>query len=106
MLSKQAKVLNSNQIRTVLSHIGTTRAPNRNRLIFLLSVRAGLRAKEIAALQWSMVTDAEGWIGEVVRLPTLPRRGGVGESCQCPTIFEKRLSIGLKSWERSIRLML
>jgi hypothetical protein len=31
--------------------------------IFLLSVKAGLRAKEIAELTWDMVTDAEGNVG-------------------------------------------
>ena len=32
--------------------------------MFLLSIKAGLRAKEIACLTWSMVTDAAGQITE------------------------------------------
>lgn len=40
----------------------------RDRVIFLLSVRAGLRAKEIAALKWEMLTDAEGELSDVIAL--------------------------------------
>jgi integrase len=64
MLHRQAKTLRSGQIRAVLSHLETTRHPIRNRVIFLLSLRAGLRAKEIAELEWRMVTDAEGRISD------------------------------------------
>lgn len=59
-LTKQAKTLSKHQADAVLSHIGQTRYPIRNRAIFLLSLKAGLRAKEIASLKWEMVTDAEG----------------------------------------------
>jgi integrase/recombinase XerD len=47
--------------------------------MFLLSIKAGLRAKEIARLTWAMVTDADGQIGEVLALPnrvSKGRRGG------------------------------
>ena len=56
-LGKQAKVLNRAQTDAVLAYLEKTRRPTRNRLIFLLSIRAGLRAKEIAALTWSMAMD-------------------------------------------------
>ena len=57
-LGKQAKPLTKVQVEAVLGHLAKTRHPIRNRLIFLLSIRAGLRAREIALLTWSMVTDA------------------------------------------------
>ena len=31
--------------------------------MFLLSMKAGLRAKEMASLTWAMVTDAAGQVG-------------------------------------------
>jgi integrase len=43
-----------------------TRKPTRNRLIFLLSVKAGLRAKEIAKLTWRMTNDSMGEIGRTI----------------------------------------
>ena len=49
-LGKQAKILTKAQIDTLLLHVSNGRNPVRNRLIVLLSVKAGLRAKEIAAL--------------------------------------------------------
>lgn len=78
MLTKQAKVLNDRQIKAILAFIETTRYPIRNRVIFLLSTKAGLRAKEIAHLRWSMVTDPEGWIGNVIRLPDTASKGRSG----------------------------
>ena len=59
-LGKQAKVLTDNQQKAVLGCIAARRHADRNTLMFLLSVDAGLRAKEIALLDWSMITDAVG----------------------------------------------
>jgi len=58
-LSKQAKTLTIPQIKLIAGLIQQTRYPVRNQAIFLLSVRAGLRAKEIAGLTWEMVTEAD-----------------------------------------------
>ena len=44
----------------------------------LLSIRAGLRAKEIAMLRWSMVTDAEGNVGDALHLPNKASKGKNG----------------------------
>jgi integrase/recombinase XerD len=78
MLNRQAKVLRSGQIRAVLDHLTRTRHPTRNRVIFLLSLKAGLRAKEIAALEWRMVTDADNKIGDVIRLTDAAAKGRSG----------------------------
>lgn len=78
MLNRQAKLLRSGQIRAVLDHLSRTRHPVRNRVIFLLSLRAGLRAKEIAALEWRMVTDAEGRIADTIRLTNDAAKGRSG----------------------------
>ena len=78
-LAKQAKILSKAQQDAVLSSLGPTSYPLRDRLVFLLSVRAGLRAKEIAALKWEMVTDAEGEVNDVIALTNEAakrRRGG------------------------------
>ena len=49
-LGKQAKVLTDNQQKAVLGCIAARRHAARNTLMFLLSVDAGLRSKEIALL--------------------------------------------------------
>ena len=53
-LGKQAKTLTEKQIEAALSYLATTRHGLRNQVIFLLSTKAGLRAKEVAGLRWSM----------------------------------------------------
>jgi integrase len=50
MAGKPAKVLSETQIKTMLAFLNCTRHQLRNRVMVLLSVKAGLRAKEIALL--------------------------------------------------------
>ena len=68
MLGKQAKILSDDNIRDLLAFTELTRHPARNRVIVLLSAKAGLRAGEIANLTWQMVTDPNGHIGIVIAL--------------------------------------
>ena len=44
-LGKQAKTLSKGQIDAMLAYLSTTRHPERNRLIFLLSVKAGFEPR-------------------------------------------------------------
>jgi integrase/recombinase XerD len=77
-LGKQAKILNRSQVEAVLNHISGRRYGLRNQVIFLLSIRAGLRAKEIAALKWSMVVGADGAVGEYIHLTNDASKGQSG----------------------------
>ena len=77
MLAKQAKILTDGQIKAVLSYLETTRNASRNKVMFLLSLH-GLRAKEISALEISMVTDAEGNVGEAIALEDKACKGKSG----------------------------
>jgi len=97
-LGKQAKVLSRAQIDAVIAYLATTRQPLRNRVIFLLSVRAGLRAKEIASLSWSMVTTSYGSIAEDIALPNTASKGRTGGR----TIpLSKELRQALEAWKAS-----
>jgi len=78
-LGKQAKTLTDTQLRSLLHYVETaTRYPERNRLIVLLSFKAGLRAKEIAGLTWEMVTDAEGGVADAIALQNSASKGKRG----------------------------
>jgi integrase len=68
MPGKQAKILTDTQIQLILSFVSKQRHPRRNRVIVLLSVRAGLRAGEIAKLTWPMVLDPSGAVALVIEL--------------------------------------
>jgi integrase len=78
MPGRQAKLLSRQQVGALLAYAGTTRYPTRNCLIVLLSVKAGLRAGEIAGLTWDMVLDLTGDIARAidVRNCIAKKRGG------------------------------
>ena len=75
---KQAKVLTPRQEAMVLRQLEATRYPLRDRAMFLFSVKAGLRAKEVAELTWSMVTDADGRVGAAIALEDRASKGRGG----------------------------
>lgn len=77
-LGKQAKTLSPKQIEVAMSYLATTRHGLRNQVIFLLSTKAGLRAKEIASLTWSMVVDASGELGNSINLTNDASKGNKG----------------------------
>ena len=68
MAGKQAKILTRQQVRAALHRARRSRYQQRDRVMILLSVKAGLRAGEIAKLSWSMVLDADGRIGHRIEL--------------------------------------
>lgn len=77
-LGKQAKVVKRSELTKLLDHVSRSRHPYRDRVIVLLSFKAGLRAKEIAELTWSMVTDASGEIADVIALTNSASKGRNG----------------------------
>ena len=77
-LLKQAKTLSKRQITLTTALLQQTRYPARNLAIFLLSIKAGLRAKEIASLTWDMVTDAEGNLAFALNLRDEASKGSSG----------------------------
>lgn len=77
-LTKQAKTLSKTQISLTSALLTQTRYPTRNQTILLLSVKAGLRAKEIASLTWDMVTDADGSLGHALHLRDEASKGRSG----------------------------
>ena len=55
---KQAQRVTPPMLKRMLRYASQTAFPARDRVMILLSVKAGLRACEIANLDWSMVLDA------------------------------------------------
>jgi integrase len=68
MPGKQAKILSADHIDELLFFAETTRYPDRDRVIVLLSVKAGLRAAEIVNLTWEMILDPGGGISTLLEL--------------------------------------
>jgi integrase len=68
MAGKQAETLSTDHIDDLLFFGEHSRHPLRNRLIVLFSVKAGLRAAEIAKLTWNMVLDPSGAVGRTIEV--------------------------------------
>jgi integrase len=68
MSGKQAKVLSEDDLKDLLVYALASRNPLRNRVIVLLSAKAGLRAGEIANLTWDMVLGRTGAVGSAIEL--------------------------------------
>ena len=97
-LGKQAKILTKKQIDQLLWYVGTLRHPLRNEVIVLLSVRAGLRAKEIAGLKWSMLTDADGEIADSIHLTDIVSKGRSGRIIP----INMQLRLKLQDWLQEV----
>jgi hypothetical protein len=78
MQGQQAQMVRPTQERAMLGYLATTRYPARDRVMFLLSIKAGLRAKAMALLTWALVTDAQGQITDVMHVPNRTRKGKTG----------------------------
>ena len=77
-LGKQAKTLTKSQVDAVTAFLLTQRHGLRDQTVFLLSVKAGLRAKEIANLKWEMVVGPDGIVGSAIHLPNIATKGNSG----------------------------
>lgn len=77
---KQAKIIGDRELKAVLGSVTRHRHAVRDRAIVLLSVKAGLRAAEIAGLTWGMVLHAQAEIGDVIELRDSVAKRGSGRT--------------------------
>jgi len=78
MLGKQSKILTDKQIKMMMNFLSGTRMSTRNQVIFLLSCKGGLRSKEISQVEWNMVLDPEGNMGDTINLIDRVSKGNSG----------------------------
>ena len=78
MIGKRAKILSPDHVEDLLVFARQTRHPIRNQVLVLLSVKAGLRAAEIAGLTWPMAVDPAGKVGGSVELRDMVAKKGRG----------------------------
>src|ERR1700751_5199121 len=96
MPGKQAKSLSVSQTDSLLAFAETTRQPERDRVMVLLSAKAGLRAGEIANLTWDMVLDPTGRVGTCIELRDHAAKKGSGRLIP----MHPALADALSSWRR------
>ena len=74
--------------------------------MILLSVKAGLRAGEIAQLTWAMITDSNGEIGDTIELPGAVAKYGSGRRMPMHEDIRKSLQALKRQFEAERRTML
>jgi integrase len=67
-MSTAAKTLGPKDVRRLHAHVGRRRFSLRDQAIVMLSFKAGLRACEIAGLDWTMVLTAQGRVGDTLNI--------------------------------------
>jgi len=92
MQGGQAKILSDLDLKRLLKVASQSRHPHRNKAIVLLSVRAGLRASEIAHLEWSMVTDGGGTLAHMIELPGSVTKYGLSRRIPLHADLKRALS--------------
>jgi integrase/recombinase XerD len=92
-LGKQSKVLTNTQVEILTDYLLTTRHGKRDKLIFLLSVKAGLRAKEIAHLTWSMVLNSNNDVNDAIHLTDKASKGSSGRIIPMNTQLKEHIQM-------------
>ena len=72
---KRAHVLTEREIKRVFTHIAQRPFAQRNRAMFQLSIYAGMRVGEIAALQWGDLFTPDGRVREQIQLSAAQTKG-------------------------------
>ena len=67
-MTKQAKVLNSTEIRRVLDYVATRKHALRNRALVMIMFNTGMRVSEVASLRIKDVVGTDGNIKNEIRL--------------------------------------
>ena len=93
----QASVLTDTEIRRVFRIIETTRHAERNRLAFTLSIYAGLRVGEIAALTVGDVATTDGDVRREIKLGAHQTKGSKGRTVVLANRVRKEIEGYLKT---------
>lgn len=78
MQRRPAKVLEPANVRQLLTRVSSQRYPERNRVMVLLSFKAGLRACEIAGLEWPMALASNMRLSDQLVIARGIAKGGSG----------------------------
>jgi integrase/recombinase XerD len=97
MPGRQAKILSPVDVNDLLLYASCTRNPLRNRVLVLLSTKAGLRASEIAVLTWDMVVGPTGQISGIIELRDHAAKKGSGRVIP----IHPELAAALVAWRRA-----
>jgi integrase/recombinase XerD len=88
-----AKTVLPGEVDLLLQYAEKRRYADRNRVIVLLSFKAGLRACEIAGLKWEMVLRSDGAVGDQILLGQGITKGGRGRTIPMHAQLKEALQV-------------
>ena len=97
-MSQPARVLEGADVRRLLRHVGNHRHATRNHIMVLLSFKAGLRACEIAGLDWSMVLRPDGGLDRHINVARQIAKNGAAR--RVPMHPELKVALVRLHWSR------
>jgi integrase/recombinase XerD len=97
-MSKQAKTLTAQELRSALDYVATRRHAARNKALLLSMYLAGLCVGEAAALRYEDVLDAEGKVRSEISLDAEQTKGRYGRV----VFVSEKLRKELQGYVRSV----
>ena len=97
VMSKQAKTLNSTELRRVLDYVATRKHAIRNRALVTTTFLSGMRVGEVASLRFKDVIDADGNVRNEIRLTAEQTKGNEARVVFVSEKLKKELEQYLKA---------
>jgi integrase/recombinase XerD len=94
---KQTPVLTERDMKRVLQHVARGGFPARNRCLLILSLLAGTRVAEIAALRFSDVVSATGEVRPEIQLSHAQTKGNAARTVLVGSQLQSELEAYLRS---------
>ena len=88
---KRAKIIPLPDQTSFIEYVSSKRHGWRNAVMALLSFKAGLRACEIAGLDWTMALDANGRVADNISVSSIIAKKGSGRTIPCHPELRKAL---------------
>ena len=90
---KRAHILTEREIKRVFAHIAQHAFAERNRAMFQLSIYAGMRVGEIAALLWGDVFTPDGRVREQIQLSAAQTKGHTARTVLLNAQVQRELAV-------------
>ena len=90
---KRAHILTEREIKRVFGHISERAFAERNRAMFQLSIYAGMRVGEIAALLWGDVFTPDGRVREQIQLTAAQTKGHTARTVLLNAQVQRELAV-------------
>jgi integrase/recombinase XerD len=98
---KQAQVLNDKDVKRVLAAIAKRSYSSRDRAMFMLSLLAGMRVGEIAALKVCDVYEADGAVKDSIRLSSAQTKGSEARTVLLNAQAQEELRVYARTLSRT-----